>query len=322
MKKLRSFLYLDNYKMYSISSQLFEGLTEYILRSESAVSKEEEKQKGPVFSGKVLADIIETNSNQTEKKFLHDYSYNLFEETLIGEGRVLEISSETDDDVFEKLDDYSFLKITGNIIFNDVQELEKTMSQFNQTGEALGYITCLEEYKNEVAEIQQSVNDVKDRNKKAHLNNLLKNKASFSTYLKEKGLQMDEGFLKHLGYLLRYGYHQQLEVQVPILRNGLDLNLFSAQLDRKNLKENEQTMIKKFSRETEKKFTLFGILTQKLDRESKEELFAKFSDAKENPSMKEAISNVVKHMGNVENTFNGKSDYEFIIDPIALYLEI
>lgn len=322
MKKLRSFLYLDNYKMYSISSQLFEGLTDYILRSESAISKEEERQDGPVFSGKVLADIIETNSNQTEKKFLHDYSYNLFEETLMTEGRVLEISSGANDEAFGKLDDFSFLKITGNIIFNDVQELEKTMSQFNQTGEAIGYISYSEEYKNELAEMQQNVNDVKDRNKKSQLNNLLKNKASFSNYLKDKGLQLDELFLKHLGYLLSYGYHQQLEVQVPILRNDKGLTLFSALLDRKNLKENEQIMIKKFSRETEKKFTLFGILTQKLDRASKEELFTQFAEAKDNPSMKEAISNVVKHMGNVENTFTGKSDYEFIVDPIALYLEI
>lgn len=322
MKKLRSFLYLDNYKMYSISSQLFEGLTEYILRTETSTLKEEEKQKGPVFSGKVLADIIETNSNQTEKKFLHDFSYNLFEEKLISEGKVLEISSASVDNDLEKLSDFSFFKITGNIIFNDVKELEKTMSQFNQTGEAIGYISYSEEYKNELAELQQSVKGVKDRNKKANLNNFIKNKATFNSFLKEKGLNIDEIYLKHLGYLLSYGYHQQLEVQIPMLKNGRDFILFSAQLDRRNLKENEQMLIKKYSRETEQQFTLFGILTQKLDHESKESIFAKFADAKDNPSMKEAISNVVKHMASVENSFIGKSDYEFVIDPIALYLEI
>jgi hypothetical protein len=30
MDNIKSFIYLDEYKMYSISSQLFEGLTEYI----------------------------------------------------------------------------------------------------------------------------------------------------------------------------------------------------------------------------------------------------------------------------------------------------
>ena len=85
MRKLRSFIYLDNYKMYSISSQLFEGLTEYIVKSETHNIKEEENQKGPYGRGKILAEIIENNSNTTEKKFLHDYSYNLFEDTLLRE---------------------------------------------------------------------------------------------------------------------------------------------------------------------------------------------------------------------------------------------
>ena len=34
MDNIKSFIYLDEYKMYSISSQLFEGLTEYILSGE------------------------------------------------------------------------------------------------------------------------------------------------------------------------------------------------------------------------------------------------------------------------------------------------
>ena len=38
MKKIKSFVYLDVNKMYSISSQIFEGLTEYIL-SEKTVDK-------------------------------------------------------------------------------------------------------------------------------------------------------------------------------------------------------------------------------------------------------------------------------------------
>ncbi|WP_454047425.1 DUF6414 family protein [Chryseobacterium sp. Marseille-Q8038] len=69
MKKIRSFIYLDNYKMYSISSQIFEGLTEYILKSENTNTKEKEEQKGPFFSGRVLADIIEKDTNYTEKNF-------------------------------------------------------------------------------------------------------------------------------------------------------------------------------------------------------------------------------------------------------------
>jgi hypothetical protein len=41
----------------------------------------------------LFEDIIEKNNSLTEKKFLHDYSYILFEEALFKENRVLEINS-------------------------------------------------------------------------------------------------------------------------------------------------------------------------------------------------------------------------------------
>jgi len=41
--KIKSFIYLDNDKMYSISSQLFEGLTEYILRDNKNTSTEDDQ---------------------------------------------------------------------------------------------------------------------------------------------------------------------------------------------------------------------------------------------------------------------------------------
>lgn len=40
--KIKSFIYLDEDKMYSISSQLFEGMTQYILQENVAGINEEE----------------------------------------------------------------------------------------------------------------------------------------------------------------------------------------------------------------------------------------------------------------------------------------
>lgn len=77
MKKIKSFIYLDSNKMYSISSQLFEGLTEYIVSSEKKTEVESTEQKGTIGSGKLMADIMESNMSKSEKKFLHDYSYIL-----------------------------------------------------------------------------------------------------------------------------------------------------------------------------------------------------------------------------------------------------
>lgn len=325
MKKLRSFIYLDNYKMYSISSQLFEGLTEYIVKSETTNSKEEESQKGPIGSGRILADIIEKNTNQTEKKFLHDFSYNLFEDALIKENRVLELNASNIAENISKINEFSFVKISGNVIFNDLKIIEDTISNFNKIGEALGYLTQKAKYDEELADAINDLNTITDRNLKAKATSILKSKTDFKKYLMEQGLNMDEDLLKNLAYVLDYGYNQQFEVQIPIKSKNTDFQLFSAQLNRENLKEDEYSIIKKYSRETEKEFKLFGILTQKLTTESKLKIFEELKrTAIENeiPNMKEALMNMVSVLTNLETTFTGKLNYEYVIDPIALYIEI
>lgn len=325
MKKLRSFIYLDNYKMYSISSQLFEGLTEYIVKSESTNRKEEESQKGPIGSGKVLADIIEKDISQTEKKFLHDFSYNLFEDALIKENRVLELNSLNIEENISKISDFSFVKISGNVIFNDLKIIEDTIANFNKIGEALGYLTQKAKYDEELAEIKKTLNTITDRNQKAKATSMMKSQTDFKKFLRENGLNMDDDFLKNLAYVLDFGYNQQFEVQIPIKSKNESFQLFSAQLQRENLKENEYSIIKKYSRETEKEFQLFGILTQKLTAESKQKIFEelkKSNDEIENPGMKEALMNMVSVLTNLETTFTGKLNYEYVIDPIALYIEI
>lgn len=307
--------------MYSISSQIFEGLTEYILKSENTNTKEKEEQKGPVFSGRVLADIIEKDINYTEKKFLHDFSYNLFEEALQKDNRVLEINKSNISTELDKIPDYSFIKITSNVVFNDLETMEKTISSFNRMGEALGFITLKAKYDELMKEAKEDLKNIKDRNQKSNAIHTLKNKASFKKILIDEGLNLDDDYLKNMEYLIQYGYHRQFEVQMP-LSNSDKVSLFSAQLNRDNLKESENNIVKKYSRESEKEFTLFGIVTQKMTKEKKEEMFESLKINNEDPNLKEAMFNMIKQLSNLENTFVGKLDYEYVIDPIALYIEI
>ena len=82
MPGIKSFLYLDEYKMYSISSQIFEGMTESWVNIQGTSTEEEERQAGPFVSGRVIAEIWQQESQQQERKYLHDYSYTLFEQHL------------------------------------------------------------------------------------------------------------------------------------------------------------------------------------------------------------------------------------------------
>lgn len=80
---IKNFIYLDEDKMYSLSSQIFEGVTEYILDEKSTESEETESQKGPLASGRILSDILKRVGRTTEKKFLNDFSYSLFEKNCL-----------------------------------------------------------------------------------------------------------------------------------------------------------------------------------------------------------------------------------------------
>ena len=67
---IRNFIYLDIDKMQSISSQIFEGVTEYIINESNGEISNSEEQKGPVGSGRVVGDILKQQDKKSEKKIL------------------------------------------------------------------------------------------------------------------------------------------------------------------------------------------------------------------------------------------------------------
>jgi len=156
MKKIKSFIYLNEYKLYSISSQIFEGLTEYIVHTHGQKQNEEEQQKGPIGSGRVIADIFREEKETQEKKNLYDYAFNLLEDELIRNTRVLEING-TNFNKLENLNDFAFVKVTGKSIFNDMKILSGIIEKFNNIGEALGYLTMQESYK---AQVEEKLNNM------------------------------------------------------------------------------------------------------------------------------------------------------------------
>lgn len=44
MEKIKDFIYLDEYKMYSIFSQMSGGITEYLMKCKEATKAESEEQ--------------------------------------------------------------------------------------------------------------------------------------------------------------------------------------------------------------------------------------------------------------------------------------
>lgn len=308
---IQNLIYLDVNKLYSMSSQIFEGVTEYIINKKHHGVEESETQKGPVTSGKVLGDIIRNNETVSEGRVLNDYSFSLFQKKLLDQGKV-KILNQSDVNInLHDLKLNSFVAITSTVTFNDMRSIKNTIGNFNRIGRALAYVTTRDELTqlvNALGELGKGADDIAA---KKIIDARIKILSNPDALQKDSGLYQDPTFVSELGAILDYGFQEQLEVQLDC-----DGKIFSANLKREYLRENEELIIRKYARKTEVEFVLFGVVTQ---------LNSVVRDAKpipDDPKIKEALMGMIDLMAGLESTFTGRLANEVIIDPIALYTEL
>ena len=309
--KIKSFIYLDNDKMYSISSQLFEGLTEYILKDSKVTTTEDDQQKMHTFSGSIMRELFQHEKGSSEKRYFHDYAYSLFEKELTERGLLSTIEDCVD---LGDMTGKQFVKVSGKAYFNDYKALKETFGRFNEIGTALGYIQCYGPMGEALTKIDEVTKQINDRNQKAKVSQK-KNAIDsvFKRYLQEQGLNVNEKFAENLVKLYDFGFKDMFTVHIPYRFSNI---VFASILNREFLKENEESLIAKYSRRTEVEFSIVGLLTQCGGEKAMID-----SDAPEE-SIKKASLNFTSIISNLEDTFNGRLGNEYIIDPIAIYREI
>lgn len=307
--KIKSFIYLDDYKMYSFSSQLFEGITQYILNEESKSAEEQHEQKGSFFSGRFMADMMFQKNAQTEMRYLHDFAFNLFEKELETRAMLFDISSDTP---IEDLRGKGFVRLKGKIIFEDYSKVLYTLEHFNEIGRALGELQNAEAF-NILRQTKQETNQIKDReqkNKKKHEANQIEK--LIEETLKSQGMIIDEKVRDNIYRILTYGYRDCYEVRISMENSPV---LYTAVINQEFLKESETSLISKYSRLSEKEFTLIGVISQAGNPHAKVPLI-------EGNDLKSAVVSIVEKIAVLENQFNGRTSNECIIDPIAIFTEI
>jgi hypothetical protein len=283
---IKNFIYLDEYKMSSLSSQIFEGTTEYLVNTDYKEDKTTDSQKGGFASGSILADIIKDGSKTEEKKYLHDYLYTLFEKHLIENDKVADINIlDNNINIVDTCTNTSFIKIKGKAIFSDFEILVSTLKDFNKFGKAMAHLELSSNTSKKIKNIDE--------------------------YAKSKGLNFEPDLIKSLTTMLDYGYNKQFEIQI-----NYNNHLYSTNIKREYLRESEQLLIKKYSRETEIEFVLFGIVTQCQETVVKDEV------ENYNDNFKVAVMDMITKLTGVEKVFTGKLPNEIIIDPIAIYTEL
>lgn len=307
---IKSIIYLDEAKMYSMSSQIFEGITEYVLKEVSSTKEDSEEQKGPVGSGRVLADAMRLSERSIEKRFLHDHSLSLFEARLAELQLVDYFDSGTGS---ELTIGKSFVRVAARASFIDAAKITSMLNSFNEIGEAITHVTKYAEIDAARKEIQSLKDSLKDKAKLTELRQIEKKLADTAEFAKQNGLYQDPKFLKHLALVTEFGFSDQLEVQQRVGER-----LFSACLKRECLRESEDLIIRKYSRRTEKILVVLGVVTQ--SQFAAENVGDEVTPA--GMTMKQAVTNLVNHIAAIEGSFSGKASYEVVIDPIAVYVTL
>lgn len=314
MPTVRSFIYVDEYKLYSFSSQLFQGLTEYVI--ESATQSRERQDRAPLKSpnARVVAEIAAEHGTTQEKRFLRDHAYNVFESEMRARNAIYEVgrTSQQDDFLTSRL-----VRVTGPAVFFDAVLVRKMMEQFNDLGESLTYVTNFAELQKAPQAAADAASSSTDRNRRAAIKGALREVTSAAALAKQRGFHVDKKFLEHTAKLIEYGYGEDFQVQIPVDVGDAQTIFFSSVVKRSALRDDVASLIRKYARRTDRPVTVVGIVTQAGGQT------APAPDPTETPTtVKGALSNLVSLIGNFELAFTGRLENEVVLDPVAIYLEI
>lgn len=303
---IKNFLYLNEPKLYSFSSQLFEGITEYVLNEEQLQTTDDESQSGKMHSGRVIADVIKETSTSTTKKFLHDHSFNLFEKELV-ESNIL-IDSSTDELSFNNIcnSGKSFIRIRAKGKFVDINEIQTLFNNYAKIGEAIAILPLTDEMQ-ELELLKAKGTGTKEvKEKQSNLDKLFKKRTmELTSGLPPRSIKSFETIIESFGD--------------DIVRFQQQINdvIFSTCLTQENLREPLKNIYRKYSRKTAKEFIVLGFISHADGTQAPE-----VKQIPEGASMLHHMIGMAENMYELEQTFGKKMDNEIIIEPIAIYTEL
>ncbi|MCG6365326.1 DUF6414 family protein [Vibrio fluvialis] len=303
---IKNFIYLNEPKLYSFSSQLFEGITEYVLNENHHEHTDQETQKGTIASGRVIADVIKEASTSTTKKFLHDHSFNLFESELINTDNLLEINCDklTFDEICKS--NKSFIRIKAKGKFVDMADVLSLLTNFKDISKALAVLPLTAELQKLELLQADKKNSIGAKSLQAEIEKSINQRTvELAASVPARSANGTKTIIENFGDDIVRFKQERGEV------------LFSTCLTLEHLREPLTNIYRKYSRKTAKEFIVLGFIshgdgTQKSD----------IQEVPESAPMLRHILGMAEHMYEFEQIFGRKEDNEIIIEPIAIYTEL
>lgn len=303
---IKNFIYLDEPKLYSFSSQLFDGVTEYVLNEHNLEHKDVDTQKGKLASGRVIANVIKEASSSTTKKFLHDHSFNLFKQELLQSNRILDITIETLSYSEVCNTDKSFVRIRAKGKFIDLNEIQTLFTNFSKISEAITNVSSIKQL--QALDILKAANDnpAEIKKQQSQLDKALKQKsAERAANMPKRSVTGFETIIENFGDdIVRF---QQKIADV----------VYSTCLSQEYLREPLKNIYRKYSRKTAKEFIVIGFISHADGTQPTE-----IKNVPAEASMLQHMIGMAENLYDLEQKFGGKASNEIIIEPIAIYTEL
>lgn len=314
----RDFIYMNVPTLYSIYSQVFEGVTDKIVEEsfKEAISKSIEGV--PLLKESVEKEAGES-SRRVETRVLHDHMYNKLEAHLSNSM----LSFPTDNiefDLGELISRRTIIKASGSAEFEDFEKLKEYMLRFNDLGHVLTYASRVndEEHKKKIFNLVRELETAEGQQKK---NLLTQWKRLISTVNEAAtlGLLQDPHFLENFALfadvVIPQGY------AITIAPNKDDYLIFRALLDRTQLRLAPQMLSSLYGGQSEAEWTLVGFVTHvqgAFNKRNKRQLAADPN----NPMMLDAYRNMFREARFFERMFlESDTGREIVVSPLAIYRE-
>jgi hypothetical protein len=326
-KVIRDFIYVDVERLYSLYSQVFEGVADQIIQSYmDASSRTKEQSEGILKGGSIEAQVAEM-SRRTENRFLYDHMYNLFEAEI--RHAILESPEVSSSNFREVLSQAFMIKVRGPAEVEDYNRLRIFMAKFNDIGEAIAYAGVISaEVSEAITELENTVTQIKDRNKRAKATERMKRQTDKQALAhqraKELGLLQDEQNLKNLDMFSDLFNPEGFDITI-VPEQGSDNVTFRGAVDKRWLRIQPDLLRSLYGGYVESNWTMVGQVTYlpgvQLPATGAGRAITDEDDP--DPSMRDPYRNMFRSARVFERMFlESKERIEVIVYPLAIYREM
>lgn len=301
MKNIKNFIYLDQERLNSIYSQVFNGTVENVVKMYSDFSSSSHESG---IKNDIIDESISNNFSISESKILADYMYTQLEEKI----KITDVNSITTANIND-LSKSFLIKVSGNAEINDYERMDLLMSRFNEIGNIIAYSLITSKKCNEKEEIDRITAEkaLKQDEKNKRINKLVE------TYAKSNNLTQDELILNNINTIREIFFGKGMDIIIScnsVLYRGI-LNTNFLRIDRELLRL-------LYTYKTFNNWTMVGQLTYIPITEIS---VTKDNKNQENNTIRDSVKGIFKSTYDLEKTFSDTKNFEVYIAPIAIYTE-